>query len=942
MGFDSYIIVKGARVNNLKNINVEIPRDRLVVVTGLSGSGKSSLAFDTLYAEGQRRYVESLSSYARQFLGRMGKPEVDFIQGIPPAVAIEQRVNIRNPRSTVGTATEVYDYMRMLFARVGKVVSPVSGETVRKHQVSDVVDAILSYDAGTRISVLARVVPSASRSMGEELEMRLKEGFSRVEIDGEVYHIDGEELARRGISSDDRVFLLIDRVVVSSDEQVVARMADSVETAFYEGIGDCVIRVETDGGVCSREFSRRFEADGVAFEEPSDWMFNFNSPAGACPVCEGFGRTVGISESLVVPDVSLSVYEDAVACWRGNKMSEWKREFIHAASVYHFPVHRPYCELSEVEKELLWHGKGTVRGIDDFFRFVEENFYKIQYRIMHARFRGKTVCPACRGLRLKPQALLVKLGGKNIAELTQMPVDRLRKFFDELILDEHEAEVARRLLTEIRTRLQFLEDVGLGYVSLDRSSATLSGGESQRINLATSLGSSLVGSLYILDEPSIGLHSKDTARLIGVLRRLQALGNTVVVVEHNEEIIRAADYVIDIGPEAGRNGGKVVYQGVISDGKFETQGQKSYTLDYLTGKESIKVPMQRRKWSSYIEVIGARENNLKNINVRFPLHAMTVVTGVSGSGKSSLVHDVLYSNLRQYFDSSSSPSAPPARGNKTLGGDLQAIEQVVFVDQNPARQSSRSNPVTYIKAYDEVRKLFADQALAKQMRFSPAFFSFNVEGGRCEECKGEGVITVEMQFMADVVLECEACHGHRFSSDVLEVQYRGKNIYDVLEMTVEEAVLFFGEQKNSQTKKIVKKLKTLQDVGLGYVKLGQSSLTLSGGENQRVKLAYHLSEERAQPTLFIFDEPTTGLHFHDINTLMKSFDALIARGHSIIVIEHNLDVIKMADCVIDLGPGSGDEGGYLVAAGTPEEVAANDKSVTGKFLREKLKPSSEA
>ncbi|MDR0540753.1 MAG: excinuclease ABC subunit UvrA [Dysgonamonadaceae bacterium] len=930
MALESNIVVKGARVNNLKNIDIEIPRDKLVVITGLSGSGKSSLAFDTLYAEGQRRYVESLSAYARQFLGRMSKPETDFIKGIPPAIAIEQKVNTRNPRSTVGTSTEIYDYMRMIFARIGKTLSPVSGEEVRKHQVSDVTDAIQSYPAGTRISLFTRITPAVSRTMREELSIKIKEGFSRIETGGQIHRIDDDLLNNKDLLETREIFLLIDRFTASAEAQALSRIADSVETAFYEGQGYCILRIETDGEIVSKEFSRRFEADGIEFEEPSDLMFNFNSPAGACPVCEGFGKTMGIVEELVVPDSSLSVYDDAIVCWKGDKMNEWKRHFIHSASKYNFPIHRPYYELTQEQKDLLWHGKGAVKGVDDFFRFVEENLYKIQYRVMLARYRGKTICPACKGLRLKPQASYVKINGRNISELTQIPVSRLQDFFEQLCLDEHDQKVARRLMTEIRSRLQFLNDVGLGYLTLDRLSSTLSGGESQRINLATSLGSSLVGSLYILDEPSIGLHSKDTGRLIKVLRQLQALGNTVVVVEHDEEIIRAADYIIDIGPEAGQNGGKVVYQGKLSNGLFDESAEKSYTLSYLTGREQIAIPKQRRKWNNYIEVQGARENNLKNINVRFPLNVMTVVTGVSGSGKSSLVRDVFYKNLKLYFDSSRSQEI------KGLSGDLQAIEQAEFVDQNPVGHSSRSNPATYIKAYDEIRKLYADQALAKQMHFTPAYFSFNVEGGRCEECKGEGVITVEMQFMADVSLECETCRGRRFSSDVLEVEYHGKNIYDVLVMTVEEAITFFKEKGDNQTKKIVKKLQTLQEVGLGYVKLGQSSSTLSGGENQRVKLAYHLSEERAQPTLFIFDEPTTGLHFHDIKTLMKAFDALIARGHTLVIIEHNPDVVKIADYVIDLGPEGGEKGGYLVATGTPEEIAANENSITGNFLKDKL------
>jgi excinuclease ABC subunit A len=756
---------------------------------------------------------------------------------------------------------------------------------------------------------------------------------------GAILNGQGAKLDGRGAHAG-APLLLIDRLTASNDPQILSRLSDSVDTAFFEGNGYCILRFYPQsslegvgGGVVSKEFSRKFEAGGIEFEEPSDLMFNFNSPAGACPVCEGFGKTMGIAEELVIPDTSLSVYDNAVACWKGDKMGEWKQEFISQAGKYNFPVHRPYYELTQEQKDLLWHGKGSLHGIDAFFKYVEENLYKIQYRVMYARYRGKTTCPVCKGQRLKPQALYVKIAGKTITDLVSLPVGKLKVFFENLSLDEHDAQVAKRLLIEIRSRLQFLTDVGLGYLTLDRLSSTLSGGESQRINLATSLGSSLVGSLYILDEPSIGLHSKDTDLLIKVLRQLQALGNTVVVVEHDEEIIRAADYIIDIGPDAGQWGGQVIYQGAIEGVAGQARNDKpkeSHTVNYLTGKEKIEVPKQRRKWNNYIEVTGARENNLKNITVRFPLNVITVVTGVSGSGKSSLVQDVFYKGLKQYYDGAQSQEI------KGISGDLNLVNTVEFVDQNPIGRSSRSNPVTYIKAYDEIRKLFADQPLAKQMHFTPAYFSFNVEGGRCEECKGEGVITVEMQFMADVVLECESCHGKRFSADVLDVEYRGKNIYDVLEMTVDEAIAFFKGKEDSQTKKIIKKLQTLQEVGLGYVKLGQSSATLSGGENQRVKLAFHLSEERAQPTLFIFDEPTTGLHFHDIKTLMRAFDALIARGHTIVIIEHNMDVIKIADHVIDLGPEGGENGGYLIGAGTPEEIAANEDSFTGKFLKEKL------
>jgi len=941
MALEPNIVIKGARVNNLKNIDVEIPRNKFIVITGLSGSGKSSLAFDTLYAEGQRRYVESLSSYARQFLGRMSKPETDYIKGIPPAIAIEQKVNTRNPRSTVGTSTEIYDYLRLLFARVGKTISPISCEEVRKHNVSDVVDEMLSYPEGTKFSLLTKVSTRYDRSLKEQLEIYLKEGFTRIEINDTIHRIDeilkdesNLELINNS-SEEIGLSLLIDRLTVSKDRLTISRLSDSVETAFFEGNGYAILKFYTDDGIISKEFSRRFEADGIEFEEPSDLMFNFNSPAGACPKCEGFGKIIGIDENLVIPNKSLSIYEDAVVCWKGEKMSEWKNDFIQNATRYKFPIHRPYNQLSEEEKNLLWQGKGALKGIDDFFKYVEENLYKIQYRVLQARYRGKTVCPVCRGSRLKQQASYVKINGQTISSLVNLPISKLKDFFNCLQLDEHDAAVAKRLLPEINSRLQFLNDVGLGYLTLNRLSSTLSGGESQRINLATSLGSSLVGSLYILDEPSIGLHSKDTGLLIKVLRQLQTLGNTVVVVEHDEEIIRAADYIIDIGPDAGQWGGEIVYQGELSKALKEKK-EKSYTVRYLTGEEQIPVPVQRRKWNNYIEIRGACENNLKSIDVCFPLNVMTVVTGVSGSGKSSLVREVLYQALRRHYENNKDLSIQL----KDITGDLQLVSEVEFVDQNPIGRSSRSNPVTYIKAYDEIRKLFSEQPLSKQMKFTPAYFSFNVEGGRCEECKGEGFITVEMQFMADVVLECESCHCKRFKQEVLDVEYRGKTIYDVLEMTIEEAIDFFSEHVGSQEKKIVKKLKCLKEVGLGYVKLGQSSFTLSGGENQRVKLAYHLSEEKAQPTLFIFDEPTTGLHFHDIKTLLKAFDALIERGHTIVIIEHNLDIIKCADHIVDLGPEGGEKGGYVVCTGTPEKIACCNESYTGQFLREKIEAVS--
>ena len=928
MSKEKNIQVKGARVNNLKNIDVEIPRNKFVVITGLSGSGKSSLAFDTLYAEGQRRYVESLSSYARQFLGRMSKPECDYIKGIPPAIAIEQKTGSRNPRSTVGTSTEIYEYLRLLFSRIGRTYSPVSGEEVKKHQVKDIVEKMISYTAGTRLVIFSKIILRDNRTLDEQLDILLKEGYSRVEVKGEMFRID-ELLASKKKLKDGDVLLVIDRLTCDNERVAISRFTESIETAFFEGEGECFVRFYTEKKEENYTYSNKFEADGINFEEPTDLMFSFNSPVGACPRCEGFGRVIGIDEDLVIANRSLSVYDDAVVSWRGEKMSEWKNEFIKSSSAYDFPIHRPYFELTEKEQDLLWHGAPGVYGIDDFFKMLEENQYKIQYRVMLARYRGKTTCPDCKGARLKPQALYVKINGHTIADLVLLPITELKDFFDNLSLNKTDAEVAKRLLIEINSRIQFLLNVGLGYLTLNRLSNTLSGGESQRINLATSLGSSLVGSLYILDEPSIGLHSRDTDLLIKVLRDLQSIGNTVIVVEHDEEIIRAADYIIDIGPQAGRLGGKVVYQGDLQGLEKNTE---SYTVRYLNGEEVIEVPEIRRKWNNYIEVVGARQNNLKNINVKFPLNAMTVVTGVSGSGKSSLVCDVFYNALERHYKGSSDAIVQ----FNGLSGDLNLIKHVEMVDQNPIGRSSRSNPVTYIKAYDEIRKLFSEQALAKQMRFTPAFFSFNVEGGRCEECKGDGTILVEMQFMADITLECESCKGKRFKQEVLDVLYRGSSIHDVLEMTINQAIEFFTEGKGSTEKKIVKRLTPLQNVGLGYIKLGQSSSTLSGGENQRVKLAYYLGEEKSEPTLFIFDEPTTGLHFHDIKTLLAAFNSLIDRGHTIIIIEHNMDVIKSADHIIDIGPEGGLAGGNVVCEGTPEQVAKSESSYTGQFLKEKL------
>lgn len=923
------IIIKGARVNNLKNVDVEIPRGKLVVITGLSGSGKSSLAFDTLYAEGQRRYVESLSSYARQFLGKMAKPDCDFIKGLPPAIAIEQKVTTRNSRSTVGTSTEIYDYLRMLFARIGKTYSPISGQLVKKHTSADVINAINSYPLGTRIAILANLQLPSDRDFATHLSILLKGGYSRLEHNGKFVSITDIITDANNLNHSD-YRLLIDRLAVTRSKEDDMRMLDSLSTAFYEGRDECVVMVwQSNGTIQTLEFSKRFEADGITFQEPSDLMFNFNNPVGACPMCEGFGKVTGIDENLVVPNKALSIYDDAVACWRGKIMSEWKDQFIRQAVPTGFPIHTPYNKLTDEQRRLLWHGDRYTHGIDEFFKFVQSKSYSIQYRVMLARYRGKTICPECNGTRLKKDAQYVKIGGMTISDLVKMPVSKLLNWFDALSLDDTDTIIAQRLKTEITNRLKFLDEVGLGYLTLDRISSTLSGGESQRISLTTSLGSSLVGSLYILDEPSIGLHSRDTARLVNVLKMLRDIGNTVVVVEHNEDIIRAADYLIDIGPDAGRLGGEVVYAGEYSP---SAKADRSYTLRYLSGELSIPVPTMRRKWNRYIEVKGASENNLKDINVKFPLGVITVVTGVSGSGKSTLVNQILYRTLARRLDIN--VDAPGAF--VSIDGDIDKIGGIDYVDQNPIGKSSRSNPATYLKAFDEIRHLFAEQQLAKQMGYNAGYFSFNAPGGRCEDCKGEGSITIEMQFMADITLECESCHGKRYSANALEVEYRGKNIYDVLNMTVNQAIEFFTEKDGATERRIVKRLKPLQDVGLGYIKLGQSSSSLSGGENQRVKLAYYLCDVRKVPTLFIFDEPTTGLHFHDISTLMKSFNQLIEHGHSIIIIEHNIDVIKCADYVIDMGPEGGDKGGNVVATGTPEDIAHCPESYTGHFIAEKL------
>ena len=943
---EKYIEIKGARVNNLKDISLRIPRDKLVVVTGVSGSGKSSLAFDTLYAEGQRRYVESLSAYARQFLGRMSKPECDFIKGLPPAIAIQQKVIARNPRSTVGTSTEIYEYLRLLYARIGRTYSPISGEEVKKHSAEDIVNCAAQYSEGTRFMVLAPLPMVKDRTLTKQLEIELQQGYNRIYYNNQVINIsDAEDMAEKGEidSSGKGVYLIIDRMSVSREKDAVSRLIDSTETAFYEGDGSC--RLVFLPSHISYDFSQRFEADGMKFEEPNDNMFSFNSPLGACPTCEGFGSIIGIDEKLVIPNTSLSVADGCVQCWHGERMGEWQREFCRRAQRDNFPIFKPYYELTQDEKDQLWHGLPSEKDaditdkicIDSFFQMVKENQYKIQYRVMLSRYRGKTVCPECHGTRLKKEATWVKVGGRSITDLVEMPVSELQRWFDNLQLDNHDTEVAKRLLTEIKNRLKFLNEVGLGYLTLNRRSNTLSGGESQRINLTTSLGSSLVGSLYILDEPSIGLHSRDTDRLIKVLKELRDLGNTVIVVEHDEEIMRAADWLIDVGPDAGRLGGEIVYEGPVPGIHNEANDNenllekypRSHTIQYLTHSEAIEIPKSRRAWNRSITLSGCRMNNLKGIDVEFPLNVLCVVTGVSGSGKSSLVKGILYPALKRHFD-----EVCDAPGEYTsLGGDWQSIKHVEFVDQNPIGKSTRSNPATYLKAYDAIRQLYADQPLAKQLGFTPQYFSFNAEGGRCEECKGAGVITVEMQFMADLILTCEACHGQRFKHDILEVRYEGKNINDVLNMTVSEAISFFGHHNQ---KTITDRLKPLEDVGLGYIKLGQSSSTLSGGENQRVKLAYFIGQERQDPTLFIFDEPTTGLHFHDIKRLLHAFDALIERGHSIIVIEHNLDVVRMADHIIDLGPDGGDKGGKVVFTGTPEEIVNCKESFTGQFLKDKL------
>jgi excinuclease ABC subunit A len=914
------IIIKGAQIHNLKNLDVAIPRNKLVVITGLSGSGKSSLAFDTLYAEGQRRYVESLSSYARQFLGRLDKPKVEYIKGIAPAIAIEQKVNTTNARSTVGTSTEIYDYLKLLYARIGKTISPISGQEVKKNTVTDVVTEVKTFEIDSKWLLLAPIHLEEGRKMEDKLKVLLQQGFARILVDNEMIRLE-ENLK---LKKHKEILLIIDRIVVKDEEDFFNRLSDAVQTAFFEGKGDCFLQnLETNKRF---SYSNNFELDGITFLEPNVHLFSFNNPYGACPVCEGYGNIIGIDDELVIPNTALSIYENAIFPWRGESMGWYRDELVNKAYKFDFPIHKPYFELSDEQKELVWKGNSYFQGLNDFFKELEEKNYKIQNRVMLSRYRGKTKCYSCKGKRLRVEASYVKIEGKTVSELVDLPIKKLIPFFESLKLSEFDQKVAKRLLIEINNRLAFLSEVGLDYLTLNRNSATLSGGESQRINLATSLGSSLVGSMYILDEPSIGLHPKDTEKLIKVLLSLRDLGNTVIVVEHDEDIMKRADMIIDIGPEAGTFGGELVAQGTFE----EILKSDSLTAKYLNGELEIKTPRTRRKWSNYIEILGARENNLQNVDVKFPLEVLTVITGVSGSGKSTLVKKILFPAMQKKID-----GVGEKAGQFTdMRGYYHKIQHIEYVDQNPIGRSSRSNPVTYIKAYDDIRELYAKEKLSKIRGYQAKHFSFNVDAGRCETCKGEGSINVEMVFMADVSLPCDTCNGKRFQKEVLEVYYEGKNIYDLLTSTIDDAIDFF--KTNNQTK-IIQKLQPLQDVGLGYVQLGQSSSTLSGGEAQRIKLASFLVKgTNKEKALFVFDEPTTGLHFHDIKKLLASFDALIDKGHSIIVIEHNLDLIKCADHIIDLGPEGGENGGLILAIGTPEEVAKNKKSITGKYLKEKL------
>lgn len=925
------INVINSRVNNLKNLSVSIPRKKLVVISGLSGSGKSSLAFDTLYADGQRRYVESLSSYARQFLGRMDKPDVDDIQGISPAIAIEQKVKTRSPRSTVGTSTEIYEYLKLLFARIGKTHSPISGRIVKRHTVTDIVTYVSTLDDEVRVMILSPLMSQESRSLQQQLQVLMQQGFTRVFSNGNMERIDQLLESPKLKSKPDNCYLVIDRIVTNREnEDLPTRIADSGQTAFYEGKGVCLVMTEINGKLHYENFSNKFELDGIEFEEPTVNMFTFNNPYGACKKCEGFGSVIGIDEELVIPNKSLSIYDNTVACWKGEKMSEWKHALIDVSHKFDFPIHEPYYKLTDEQRELLWNGNQYFEGIDSFFKYVEEQNYKIQYRVMLSRYRGKTNCPECKGTRLRKDASYVKVNGKSIADIVKLQLNEVSDFFQTIKLDDHDSNISNRLITEINNRLHFLNDVGLGYLNLNRLSNTLSGGESQRINLATSLGSSLVGSMYILDEPSIGLHPRDTDNLIRVLKRLRDLGNTVIVVEHDEKIIREADNIIDIGPEAGEHGGELVFQGSFED---LANNDTSYTALYLTGRKKIAIPDFRRKFRNYLDIKGATENNLKNIDIKIPLNMLTIISGVSGSGKSTLVRDIIYPALKREFG---------GYGDKTgrfgtLEGDIKSLGAVEYVDQNPIGRSSRSNPATYLKAFDDIRQLFANQSLAKLRNYKPGYFSFNVPGGRCEQCDGEGEIKVEMQFMADIHLTCDVCNGSRYKDELLEIKYQEKNISDILDMTVLQAIEFFNQEdkKGSLENRIVEKIKPLDEVGLGYLRLGQASNTLSGGEAQRVKLAFFLSKGTVNtPTLFIFDEPTTGLHIHDISKLLKSMNALIEIGHSVVVIEHNAEIIKSADWIIDLGPEGGDLGGEIVFEGTPEDIIKCKKSYTGKYLKE--------